>query len=165
MRFSRNVIYLFLAIFCMFSLLIINSNVSAQDILSKGETVYVSIYSNVNIGPKSRPFEMSAMLSIRNTDPKYSITIHLADYYNTKGEIIRGYIKEAIQLKALESTSFNIGTYDKKGGTGANFIVRWSSKEKVNKPIIEGVMLGGSSGQGFSFICPGIPIIEHTEKP
>ena len=68
-------------------------------------------------------------------------------------------------MKPLESTSFNIGTYDRSGGVGANFIVKWSSKEKVNKPIIEGIMLGGSQGQGISFICPGVPIIEHTEKP
>ena len=165
MRFSRHSNRLMLLIsIIVYGLLFLTDNGCAHETLSNGETVYVSIYSSVHLGPKSRSFEMAAMLSIRNTDPKYAITIHLVDYFNTKGEKIVDYIKEAVQLKPLESTSFNIGTYDKKGGTGANFIVKWGSKEEVNKPIIEGIMLGTSSGgQGISFVCPGRPITEHQE--
>ena len=164
MIFFRNcnrLVPLIIIIVC--TLLFDADNACAHEKLSKGETVYVSIYSKVYLGPKSIPFQMSAMLSIRNTDPKYTITIHLADYFNTKGEKITGYIKEAIQLKPFESTSFNIGEYDKKGGAGANFIVKWSSKEKVNQPIIEGIMLGTKSGQGVSFVCPGKIITEHKK--
>ena len=164
MRFSRRSIKLLSLIsIIVCGLLFLADNASAHETLSKGETVYVSIYSNVYLGPKSRSFEVAAMLSIRNTDPKYAITIHLADYFNTKGEKIAGYIKETIHLKPLESTSFNISDYDKKGGAGANFIVKWSSKEKVNTPIIEGIMLGTRSGQGISFVCPGRSITEHQE--
>ncbi|MFC1824018.1 DUF3124 domain-containing protein [Thermodesulfobacteriota bacterium] len=157
---SNRLLSVIVLIFC--SLLFFIDNTSAHEKLSKGETVYVSIYSNVHTGPKSRPFQLSAVLSIRNTDPQYNITIHLVDYFNTKGKKIEGYIKEAIQLKPLESISFNIGEYDKRGGVGANFIVKWSSKVKVNQPIIEGIMLGTSSQQGISFVCPGRIIEEHN---
>ena len=160
-RISNRLLTIIVIIICTF--LFFADSTSAHEKLSKGETVYVSIYSDVYTGPKSRPFPLAASLSIRNTDPKHTITIHLADYFNTEGQKIEGYIKEAIQLKPLESTFFNIGVYDKRGGVGANFIVKWSSKYKVNQPIIEGLMLGTRSGQGLSFVCPGRVIEEHTK--
>jgi hypothetical protein len=128
--------------------------------LSQGETVYVSIYSNVHAGPKGTPFLLSAMVSIRNTDPKNEITITGADYYDTYGKKIESYIKSPITLKPLASTIFNIKEYDNRGGPGANFLVKWNSKKMINQPIIEGVMLGLRSGQGVSFICPGQILIE-----
>jgi len=131
--------------------------------LSTGETVYVSIYSNVYYGPKKSTFQLAAMLSIRNTDPKYSITILKVDYYDNNGTLINRYIKEHLELGPLASTHFYIKEYDKRGGPGANFIVKWRSANKVNKPIIEGIMLGLTSGQGLSFTCPGQIIKEHDD--
>ena len=128
--------------------------------LSRGETVYVSIYSNVHAGPKGSPFLLSAMVSIRNTDPKNEITIDTADYYDTEGKKIESYIKSLIKLKPLAATFVNIKEYDNRGGPGANFLVKWKSKNLVNQPIIEGVMLGLRSGQGVSFICPGQILVE-----
>jgi hypothetical protein len=129
--------------------------------LSSGESVYVSIYSNIYSGPKAVRLELATMLSIRNTDPKYPITILKADYYDTSGNLIDSYIKKPMKLKPLESTYFYIKEYDKRGGPGANFIVKWQAKKEVNQPIIEGVMLG--MRQGVSFICPGQIITEHSE--
>ena len=125
--------------------------------------MYVSIYSNVYSGPKKLPYQLAAMLSIRNTDPKYPITILKADYYDDQGARIDTYIKEQFELKPLASTHFYIKEYDKRGGPGANFIVKWRSTAKVNQPIIEGIMLGLMSGQGLSFSCPGQVIRVHDE--
>lgn len=136
---------------------------SAQVQLSAGETVYVSVYSNVYSGPKKVPFQLAAMLSIRNTDPKYPITIFKVDYYDNDGIRIDSYIKEQFELGPLASTHFYIKEYDKRGGPGANFIVKWRSAARVNHPIIEGIMLGLASGQGLSFTCPGQIIKEHGE--
>lgn len=129
--------------------------------LSSGESVYVSIYSNIYSGPKAIRLELAAMLSIRNTDPKYPITILKADYYDTSGKMIDSYVKKPVKLKPLETTYFYIKEYDKRGGPGANFIVKWQAEKKINQPIIEGVMLG--TRQGVSFICPGQIITEHSE--
>ena len=128
--------------------------------LSHGETVYVPIYSNVHAGPKARPFLLSAMLSIRNTDPKNKISVSLADYHDTNGTIIESYIKKPVILKPLSSTFIYIKERDIRGGPGASFIVKWHSDKWVNQPIIEGVMLGLTSGQGVSFICPGQILVE-----
>ena len=137
------------------------SEASSQVRLSEGETVYVSIYSNVYSGPKKVPFQLAAMLSIRNTDPKYPITILQIDYYDNNGVRIDRYIKEGFELEPLASEHFYIKEYDRRGGAGANFIVKWRSTTRVNQPIIEGIML--ASGRGLSFICPGQIIKEHDD--
>jgi hypothetical protein len=129
--------------------------------LSSGETVYVSIYSNVYCGPKKVTLELSSMLSIRNTDTKYSITILSADYYDSGGKKVESYIKKPVELSPLATTHYYIKEYDTRGGAGANFIVKWSAKKKVNQPIIEGLMLGLGGGKGVAFTCPGQVIIEH----
>ena len=129
--------------------------------LSAGETVYVSIYSNIYSGPKEVRHELAAMLSIRNTDPDNTITITKADYYDTSGKMIDSYVKKPLKLKPLESTYIYLKEYDKRGGPGANFIVKWKSEKKVNQPIIEGLMV--SSSRGISFICPGRVITEQRK--
>jgi len=129
--------------------------------LSQGESVYVSIYSNVYSGPKAKPFELAAMLSIRNTDPKYPITVLKADYYDNDGKLIDQYIKEKIVLKPLGSIHFYIKEYDKRGGPGANFIVKWRAEKKANQPIVEALMYGARAG--ISFTSPGQIIREHAE--
>ena len=131
--------------------------------LSDGETIYVSSYSNVYSGPKKNPFQLAAMLSIRNTDPKYPITVLRVDYYDNNGKMIEKTIEKQFELGPFASTHFYVKEYDKRGGPGANFIVKWRSANKVNRPIIEGLMLGLTSGQGLSFICPGQTIVEHSE--
>jgi len=131
--------------------------------LSKGESVYVSIYSNVFSGVKLHALELSGMLSIRNTDPKYSISILKANYYDSKGEILERYITQPLKLKPLESTHFLVKVSDKRGGPGAKFIVKWQSDKKVNQPIIEGIMLSTRAQQGISFICPGKIISEYNK--
>ena len=61
----------------------------ADDIgLSAGQTVYVPIYSHIYSGVKGRPFDLAATLSIRNTDPKYPISLVSVEFYDTDG--IRG---------------------------------------------------------------------------
>jgi len=129
--------------------------------ISSGETVYVSIYSNIFSGPKAVRLELAAMLSIRNTDPVYPITISKADYYDTTGKKVESYIKKPMKLKPLESVYLYLKEYDKRGGPGANFIVNWHAGNKVNQPIIEGVMM--SSRNGISFICPGQIITDHSK--
>jgi len=139
----------------------LNAQAETNKELSSGETVYVSIYSNVYCGPKKVPLELSSMLSIRNTDTKYSITILSADYYDSDGKKIESYIKNPVKLNPLATTHYYIKEYDKRGGSGANFIVKWSAVKKVNQPIIEGLMLGLGGGKGVAFTCPGQVITEH----
>ncbi len=134
---------------------------SAEDIqLSMGQTVYVSIYSHIYSGRKARPFDLAAILSIRNTNPNNSITLRSVKYYDSDGKLLKEYLSIPLQLNALVSTRYIITEGDKAGGSGANFIVVWKSDRKVNPPIIEAVMIGTHSGQGISFVSRGQVIKE-----
>ncbi len=131
--------------------------------LSKGQTVYVPVYSNVFTAPKQIPFYLAAILSIRNTDMANSLTVLSANYFDTKGKLVRTYYQQTVTLGPLESTYIYIPESDTAGGVGANFIVKWSSQKIINAPIIECVMIGATSGQGISFVSPGQVIKENTK--
>ena len=130
--------------------------VNAEDIkLSGGQMVYVPIYSHIYSGVKARPFDLAATLSIRNTDPKHPIMVVAVTYYDSEGRMLKEYLSEPVEMNALMSTRYIILEGDKTGGSGANFIVKWKAAQKVNPPIIEGVMIGTHSGQGISFVSRG----------
>ena len=134
---------------------------SAEDIqLSTGQTTYVPIYSHIYSGIKARPFDLAAILSIRNTNLKSSITLVSVKYYNSAGKMLKDYLDAHLNLNALAATRYIIAENDKSGGSGANFIVRWKSDKPVNPPIIEGVMIGTHSGQGISFVSRGQAITD-----
>ena len=154
-----NVVYFFLLIFLAGILAPVD--ISAEDIkLSSGQTLYVPIYSHIYSGLKARPFDLAAILSIRNTNPNNSITLRSVKYYDSDGKLLKEYLSIPLQLNALVSTRYIITEGDKAGGSGANFIVVWKSDRKVNPPIIEAVMIGTHSGQGISFVSRGQVIKE-----
>jgi hypothetical protein len=128
--------------------------------LSKGQTVYVSAYSNVYSGPRKNPFQLATMLSIRNVDLSAKFRVTSIDYYDNDGRLIRRYLTAPLVLGPLASHHIYLEESDTKGGFGANFIVRWSSDAAINTPIIESVMIGATSGQGISFVSPGQEIKE-----
>ena len=127
---------------------------------SKGQTLYVPVYSNVFSGPRKLPFQLAATLSIRNTDLSASFRVTAIDYYDTNGKLVRRYLDKPLVLGPLASTYIHIEEKDVSGGFGANFIVRWTSNKLINTPIIECVMIGATSGQGISFVSPGQEIKE-----
>ena len=127
--------------------------------LSKGQTVYVPIYSHIYIGSREKPFLLAVTLSIRNIDPKQPISITVVDYYETQGKFLKKYLEKPVTLNPLESKRYVIPEKDKTGGSGANFIVEWKSEDFVNTPIVESIMIGTQSSQGISFTSRGREII------
>lgn len=129
--------------------------------LSKGQTVYVPVYSHIYSGNRENPFYLAVTISIRNTDPRNSITITTADYRDSNGKVLRRYIQTPIRLNPFSATRYVIKESDKSGGSGASFIVKWVSGQEVNPPIIESVMITTQSQQGISFSSRGQVIKEE----
>jgi hypothetical protein len=128
--------------------------------LSKGQLVYVPVYSHVYYGDYERKILLTGILSIRNTDPAQAITITKADYYDSDGNLIRNYVSKPVILKPMASTRFIVKETDTRGGSGANFLVQWQAEADVNEPILEGVMIGTAGQQGISFTSRG-KVIQH----
>jgi hypothetical protein len=129
-------------------------------VLSDGQNVYVPIYSHIYSGLKGNPFSLAATLSIRNTDPGHPITLVSMKFYDSDGKLLKEYLDNPAELKAMASTRYILTESDTGGGSGANFLVKWTSKTKVNPPLLEGVMIGTRSGQGISFTSRGQVIKE-----
>ena len=122
--------------------------------LSKGQLIYVPVYSHIYSGNKENPMLLTATLSIRNIDPNHQVRITEVNYYATQGNLLKKYIDTPPILKPLESLRYVISQKDKSGGSGANFMVEWHSDEFVNPPIIESIMIS-SSPHGVSFTSRG----------
>ena len=133
-------------------------------VLSKGQTLYVPVYSHIYWGPKARTFNLACTLSIRNVDPREPITLVSVEYFDTGGKKIRSFLEKPQKLAPLGTKEQYIEEKDTKGGSGANFIVRWVSDRPANPPIVECVMIGVEAAQGVSFTSRAQVILEPPQK-
>ena len=129
---------------------------------SRGQTLYIPVYSHIFIGNREMSFNLAANLSIRNTDPDQLLTITSVRYYNSEGGLVKEYLANPRPLNPMGSAYFFIPSSDTSGGWGANFTVTWSSEVAVNTPMIECVMTGIKGSHSISFITRGKPIRENT---
>lgn len=112
-----------------------------------GQAVYVPIYSHIyHYNSQDQMMNLSATMSVRNTDPTNSIIITSVRYYDTDGQLVRQDVERPVALKSLASTSFFVAADDTSGGSGANFMVEWVAEETVSEPVIEAVMINTSGG-------------------
>jgi hypothetical protein len=135
------------------------------DQLVAGQTVYVPIYSQIYMWQQSQTINLTATLSVRNTDLSHTIIITSVKYYNDAGELVRSYLEQPVELGPLASTSFVVDQEDASGGVGAAFVVEWAAQQAVSVPVIESVMLNASGNQGISLISPGRVIDDRTTSP
>lgn len=160
MRFKKYITLLIVMV-CTLSVSTQSASPQAKNQI-QNNTVYVPAYSSIFHSDLKWEFNLSVTLSIHNIDMKNKIIIDSIDYYNTSGKIIHSYVKDnnKITLKPLETYSLGIKETDNRGGIGANFIIKWSAQFKVNKPIIETIMIGTKGQQGISFTSRGVAIDE-----
>lgn len=141
----------------IFLILLFSTPVSAGGITHwLTQTVYVPLYSHIYADERygDKPFNLTATLSIRNTDMNNSLTLVSVDYYDSDGRLLKKYLDTPVTIAHLASTRFIVQESD-KGGSGAKFIVVWKSEDPVVEPIIESVMIGTKLRQGISFLSRG----------
>ena len=127
--------------------------------LSTEQTIYVPAYSHIYSGNTEDPFQLTVTLSIRNIDPGYPIKVMVVDYYQTQGKRLKGYLDKPAVLNPMESLRYVIPEKDTRGGSGANFIVKWEAARPVNPPLVETIMIGAQTQQGISFSSRGRVIL------
>jgi len=112
-------------IFFSISFFVADESHAQHDIrLSKGQSVYVPVYSHIYFGDREARYYLAATVSIRNIDQINFITITEANYYNTQGNLIKKYLDKPVRLGPNSSTRFVVKESDDKGGSGANFIIK-----------------------------------------
>jgi hypothetical protein len=135
----------------------------AIDAPSKGQTVYVPVYSevrygNLNAAGKADTELMSVLVSIRNTDPKEAIRVVAAPYYDTAGRMIRDYLPTPRTVAPFGTLELFVEHRESDGGSGANFAIRWEAAKAVSPPIVEALHLRVQSGRTLGFVSRGKPI-------
>ena len=119
-----------------------------------GETIYVPVYSHIYVRGKNKRM-IETTLSIRNTDMNNEIIVSSVRYYDTDGKEVEVYLDAPYRLLPLATTEFVVEQNDMRGGSGANFVVKWAAPVNVAKPIVEAVMVGISGTHSVSFIRSG----------
>lgn len=120
-----------------------------------GATVYIPVYSHIYQKNAQRTFNLTATLSIRNTDLSSSITVSKVYYYDSKGNLVQKYLDSPQKIAPLSSISYVVEEDDLRGGVGANFLLLWEAEEVVKQPIIESIMISAAQNQGISFVSVG----------
>jgi hypothetical protein len=120
----------------------------------RGQLLYMPVYSSVPYQEAGRGYQLSAFLSIHNTDFHYPVSITKVLFFNTNGKLIKNYLPAPFQLKPLQTVDYFVPESD-TSGFGANFIVEWVSDSLVSGPLVETVMIGITNGQGISFLSQG----------
>ena len=124
------------------------------DSLINGST-YLSIYSHIYSQSESTTHDLTATVSMRNTNQSDTIFIDNARYFDTKGTLIRTYFDKTIFLAPMETFEIVIDQVDAAGGSGANFMFDWQAPAGSMEPFFEGVMISTYGAQGLSFTTQG----------
>ena len=125
-----------------------------KDSLTKGRT-YLSVYSQIYSQTDQKTHDLTATVSMHNTNHRDTIYINKAEYFDTDGNSIRTYFEKTIFIAPMATVQIIIDEEDKSGGTGANFIFEWMIKPGSNEPFFEAVMISTSGQQGLSFKTEG----------
>ena len=132
---------------------------------SVGQTVYLPIYSHIWHGDLKRDGSperllVSTLVSIRNTDADYPITLRRADYYDTDGKLLHHYTERPRVIAPMATVEYFINLTDSSGGSGANMLVHWTAEQPVSQPVIEGVHAYFRGTQALGFVTNGRVTVE-----
>ncbi len=131
--------------------------------LSKGQTLYLPIYShlwhgNTDRSGKADQAQLSALVSIRNTDSGKALRVTSAKYYDTDGKLLREFLPVARLIPPLGTLELLVERREAEGGSGANFIIHWQNEEAINPPLVEAVHADLYGLKPVSFITTARPI-------
>jgi hypothetical protein len=140
----------------LFLFLVLASAAAGAQERSKGETLYLPIYSHIwhgDVGRDGKPAKMlmSVSVSIRNTDPASPIRVTSAEYYDTDGKKLKEYIAGPNIIGPMGTEELFIARSDDRGGSGANFVIRWSADSAVSPPMVEAVHANLPGGRSIVF--------------
>lgn len=133
----------------------------ADSDIAAGQTIYVPVYSHIYHTTQSRVFNLTATLSIRNTDPESAIVLRWVRYYDSNGHLVRDYLESPIELDPMATIDYVVPEADESGGAGANFLIEWVASRPVTPPLAEAVMIRSANQQGISFVTRGVVTSER----
>ncbi|NJD26336.1 MAG: DUF3124 domain-containing protein [Betaproteobacteria bacterium] len=132
---------------------------------SAGQTLYLPIYSHMlygNLGKRGVPSHalLSALVSIRNTDPRRPLRVLSARYYDTGGKLLGERLPQPVSIPPLGTHEIFVDQNDASGGSGANFIIRWDAEAPISPPLVESLHANMDGGKAVVFMTQSIPVAD-----
>lgn len=132
---------------------------------SKGQTLYLPVYSHMlygNLGKKGAASYvlLSALVSIRNTDPRRPLRVVSAKYFDTAGKLLGERVPVPVLIPPLGTHELFVELNDASGGSGANFLVRWDAEQAINPPLVEGLHANMDGGKAVIFMTQSVPLAD-----
>ncbi len=126
---------------------------------------YVPIYSHIYVD-EGEAEDLAVTLSIRNISTENPLVLNMVSYYDTSGKLIEDYLGADVVIGPLETIEYFVRVTDRRGGSGANFIVSWRGDSPMVKPLIEAIMVRTRTGnQAYAFTTRGIEIPDSAALP
>lgn len=119
------------------------------------EIVYVPIYSSLYVSDNVQPVSLAATLSLRNTSEQHPVYLNAVEYYDSDGKLLQDVLPSPSRLGPMMTAEFFISRFDRSGGSGANFLVRWGADEPGHGLMVEAVQQGRDGNAGISFVTQG----------
>jgi len=137
--------------------------------LSKGQTLYLPVYSHIWFGDldsrgKPSMLLVSVLVSIRNTDPVRPIRVMSAQYYDTLGKRLTEYVTTPATVNPLGTHELYIPKSDSAGGSGANFLISWQSDMPASPPMVEAIHAEVLGTRALAFTTSARPIDDQKGK-
>lgn len=127
------------------------------------QVLYLPIYSHIYYGDldhsgKPRQRLLSAHVSIRNTDPRNSIRVLYARYYDTDGRLVKDFLAAPRTIAPMGTAELFVPRSDASGGSGANFLIAWKADTAVNAPLAEAVHTEFEAARTLIFTTRAQPV-------
>lgn len=135
--------------------------------LSRGQTLYLPVYSHLWHGDLKQdryPLKslVSALVSIRNTDPQHPIKVLSARYYDTGGKLLNEYVTTAKTIPPMGTFELFVEKKESAGGSGANFVIQWEAGTPTNLPVVEALHADIQGHRTLTFLTTARPIrVDH----
>jgi hypothetical protein len=149
----------------IFGLFSASTAANAQEIraLSSGQSIYLPIYSHMlygNLGKSGKvsQVQLSALVSIRNTDGRRPLRILSARYYDTQGKPLGEHVPKPVAIPPYGTHELFVELNDASGGSGANFVIRWDAESPINPPLVEALHANMDGGKAVVFMTHAVPI-------
>lgn len=124
-------------------------------------SIYVPAFSHIYV-ENGQGTLLTITLSVRNTSPSNELVLDAVEYFNTAGELVKGYFSEPVLIGPLQTAEFLVGESETEGGSGANFLIRWRSPPGIAPPMTQAVMVGKTGAGIISFSSMGESVQESV---
>ena len=131
----------------------------------RAQTLYLPIYSHMlygNLGKsgKASYVLLSALVSVRNTDPRRPLRVLSAKYFDTHGALLGERVPTPVLVPPLGTLELFVELNDASGGSGANFIIKWDAEQAIHPPLVESLHANMDGGKAVIFMTQSVPLAD-----